>query len=167
MWVHRASGAVAIFLAFLYANPAAAGCKDPAAAGVNWQGCNMQMVMLDRVDLSGANLEAAFLSGTAFAGAILREADLQRAELVRTTFEGADLSGANLEKALAARVTAGPKDDAERIRRAFQLVYGRPASAREVHLGVAFVKTTGGNGLTPWERYAQVLLSANEFAFVD
>lgn len=103
MWIHTAFGAIAILLVFLHASPATAGCKDPAAEGVDWHGCNMQVVMLHDADLARANLEGAFLSGTAFSGARLSQANLHRAELVRTTFEGADLSGANLEKALAAR----------------------------------------------------------------
>jgi hypothetical protein len=73
-------------------------------------------------------------------------------------------------KALAARVQAGPEtDDAGRIRRAFLLAYGRPPSERELQLGTQFLAApaSGRRGLSAWERYAQVLLSANEFTFVD
>jgi hypothetical protein len=76
-------------------------------------------------------------------------------------------------KALAARLqeTQDEGDDA-RIRRAFLIVYGRPARDVEVQLGLEFLRTAGTaeprpKTLTPWEQYAQVLLSANEFAFVD
>jgi hypothetical protein len=65
---------------------------------------------------------------------------------------------------LAARVTAGPGSVQERIGRAFLLAYGRPPREREVRLGVKFL---AGAGKGAWEQYAQVLLSANEFAFVD
>jgi hypothetical protein len=65
---------------------------------------------------------------------------------------------------LAARLTAEGGDDAARIRRAFPLVYGRPPTEREVQLGIQFLDA-GSSGA--WEEYAQVLLSANEFAFVD
>jgi hypothetical protein len=74
-------------------------------------------------------------------------------------------------KALAARVTAGKRgDDAARIQRAFLLVYGRPPRAREVEPGLKFLSAAGAGKrarLSAWEKYAQVLLSANEFAFVD
>ncbi|MCI0457607.1 MAG: DUF1549 and DUF1553 domain-containing protein, partial [Gemmataceae bacterium] len=71
-------------------------------------------------------------------------------------------------KALAARVHAGPaSDDATRIQRAFLLAYGRPPSAREMELGTQFLASAPAGGLSAWERYAQVLLSANEFTFVD
>ena len=79
-------------------------------------------------------------------------------------------------QALAARVTEGPEtDDAARIRRAILLVYGRPAREPEVQLGVRFLAAAAATAETQraapaplaWEKYAQVLLSANEFAFVD
>ena len=78
----------------------------------------------------------------------------------------------NNAKALAARLTADPtRPDAQRIRDAFLLVYGRPVTARELELGLAFLSAEGpppsGVSLTRWEQYAQVLLSANEFLYVD
>jgi hypothetical protein len=75
-------------------------------------------------------------------------------------------------RSLAARLTTEEKDDAARIRRAFVRLYGRPAGEREVQMGVAFLRATPSPGepkprLSRWEQYAQVLLSANEFTFVD
>jgi hypothetical protein len=74
-------------------------------------------------------------------------------------------------KALAARLGASKRDDADRIREAFVLLYGRPATDREIKLGLAFlagkVDNPGAQKLTRWEQYAQVLLSANEFMYVD
>ena len=73
-------------------------------------------------------------------------------------------------KALAARVQAGKEtDESARIRRAFLIAYGRPPVDREIRLGVQFLASAGtsDSGLSAWERYAQVLLSANEFAFID
>ncbi len=74
-------------------------------------------------------------------------------------------------KALAARLAALAKDDSARIRQAFVVLYGRPVTERELGLGLAFLKpsTHAGPGVTlsRWEQYAQVLLSANEFLFVD
>jgi hypothetical protein len=60
-------------------------------------------------------------------------------------------------------------DDEERVRHAFTLVYGRPATQREIDLAVSFLSQTSGDGveLSRWEQYAQVLLSANEFMYVD
>jgi hypothetical protein len=63
-------------------------------------------------------------------------------------------------KGLAARVADAERVE-ERIRRAFVLAYGRPPSRREVELGEKYLASA------TWEDYAQVLLSANEFAFVD
>lgn len=67
-------------------------------------------------------------------------------------------------KAFASRVTAVGTDDAVRIRTAFHLAYGRSPTEQEVSLGAAFLKSAGREA---WDKYAQVLLSANEFAFVD
>jgi hypothetical protein len=59
----------------------------------------------------------------------------------------------------------------QRLRSLYRLLYHRPPSEQELSLGVRFVQEAGGakgaDGLTPWEQYAQVLLLANEFAFVD
>ena len=54
---------------------------------------------------------------------------------------------------LAARVHSVPE--------AYAVVFQRKPSASELALGEAFVRTEG------WKAYAQVLLSSNEFAFVD
>jgi mono/diheme cytochrome c family protein len=77
-------------------------------------------------------------------------------------------------KALAARLTAKPGlDDAERIRSAFGLVFGRPASDRELQMGLNFLSASSPTNasakttLSRWEQYAQVLLMTNEFLFVD
>jgi cytochrome c553 len=78
-------------------------------------------------------------------------------------------------KALAARLADRPDDsNADRIRRAFLLLYGRPVSERELQLGLTFLAADpveehgdGGSSLTRWEQYAQVLLSASEFLYVD
>jgi cytochrome c553 len=78
-------------------------------------------------------------------------------------------------KALAARLTANPnEEDVLRIPRAFPLVYGRPATERELQLGLAFltgdpheIQDDGDSALTRWEQYAQVLLSTSEFLYVD
>ena len=51
-----------------------------------------------------------------------------------------------------------------------RLAYGRPAEAEEIELGLNFIRSAAvgkSDGLSPWEQYAQVLLLANEMAFVD
>ncbi|HWG45596.1 MAG TPA: PSD1 and planctomycete cytochrome C domain-containing protein [Gemmataceae bacterium] len=78
-------------------------------------------------------------------------------------------------RALAGRLAAEDKDDAGRIRKAFVRVYGRDASEREMQVGLAFLHASEEQArpgepkitLSRWEQYAQVLLSANEFTFVD
>jgi cytochrome c553 len=65
--------------------------------------------------------------------------------------------------------TRPEEEDATRIRQAFLLLYGRPATDRELQLGLAFLAAdpADGHALTRWEQYAQVLLSASEFLYVD
>jgi mono/diheme cytochrome c family protein len=72
-------------------------------------------------------------------------------------------------KALAARLSAAASDDLGRIRQAFLLLYGRPARDNEIQLGLSFLAAQASRSgrLTPWEQYAQVLLSTNEFLYVD
>ncbi|MBI2679436.1 MAG: PSD1 domain-containing protein [Candidatus Solibacter usitatus] len=66
--------------------------------------------------------------------------------------------------ALSARVAKeGGPDDAGRIRRAYRLLYDRDPEPREVQLGLEFLKS----GEAAWPKYAQVLLSSNEFYFVN
>jgi cytochrome c553 len=70
--------------------------------------------------------------------------------------------------ALAARLAAAEGDDEARIRRAFVELYGRPATAREVRLGLDFLaEASAGGGPPAWHQYAQVLLGTNEFAYLD
>jgi mono/diheme cytochrome c family protein len=78
----------------------------------------------------------------------------------------------NNAKALAVRLATGGQNDSDRIRTAFVLLYGRPVTERELQLGLTFLSGRGaggqGNpGLTRWEQYTQVLLSTNEFMYVD
>jgi len=75
---------------------------------------------------------------------------------------------------LAERVYPQP-NDAARIAEAYRLLYGRTPTAKELEMGLQFLKTTPekpGNTVnrepvTAWREYARVLLSANEFEFVD
>jgi hypothetical protein len=74
-------------------------------------------------------------------------------------------------EALAKRLESeADLDDAERIRRAYLLLYGRPAVEREVSLALDFLRqvrkeTPSAN--SAWIQVGQVLLTANEFIFID
>ena len=91
-------------------------------------------------------------------------------------------------KAFAARLNAAAGEtDSARIRRAFLLAYNRTPDTQELAMGLAFLQqpkplpvtpTTSSAGgeksqleraaaLTRWEQYAQALLSANEFMYID
>jgi len=74
-------------------------------------------------------------------------------------------------KAVAARFFSNSDQAvAEQIQNAFQSLYGRMANDAEIELGAAFL-TNGSpvadQKLSRTEQYAQVLLGANEFVFVD
>ncbi len=62
-------------------------------------------------------------------------------------------------------------DDASRIQRAFNLAYSRMPSEIEVELGLTYLhqqeQEQEPSKLTRWQRYAQVLLSSNEFMYID
>jgi hypothetical protein len=59
---------------------------------------------------------------------------------------------------------AAEKDVARRVGRMYRVMYGRAPAAEEVALAREFLAVPG---LDPWQRYAQALLLANEFVFVD
>ena len=74
----------------------------------------------------------------------------------------------------AERVFPKGSDEA-RIVEAYRILYGRAPSRQEVDLGIQFLRITpekpgnniSGEPITAWKEYARVLLSANEFEFVD
>lgn len=75
-------------------------------------------------------------------------------------------------KAFAARLQSLATTDDERITHAYQLAYGRLPSEAEQQVGLQFLQSaaempTEGSKLSPWEQYAQALLAANEFLYVD
>lgn len=70
-------------------------------------------------------------------------------------------------KALAARLTGDPSEaDRSRVSRAYQLLYGRAPTTAEVELALAYLSGPS-EGMPRWERYAQVLLAANEMMYLD
>ena len=90
-------------------------------------------------------------------------------------------------KAFAVRLNANPQEDnATRIRRAYLLAFNRPPMPKEIALGLRFLasvpaspaqtptitktaslSTENSAKLTRWEQYAQMLLCANEFIYID
>jgi len=56
-------------------------------------------------------------------------------------------------------------DDEAKVRRAYMLLYGRPATEAQVRLARAFLGQPSSDAT--WGQYAHVLLGSNEFMFVD
>jgi len=70
--------------------------------------------------------------------------------------------------ALAARVmreTAA--NDAARIERAYQLVFGRAPDRAERAAALEFLRKPDEGSMTRWQQFAQVLLASNEMLYVD
>jgi len=67
---------------------------------------------------------------------------------------------------LAARVAReAPGGNEDRIRHLYGLVLGRPASPKEIDLGLRLVDPSRGKDA--WERYCLLILCTNEFVYVD
>jgi hypothetical protein len=66
-------------------------------------------------------------------------------------------------------------DDAARIQEAYRLLYGRVPTQKEAELGLNFIHSTPdlkgetitGQPSTAWKEYTRVLLSSNEFEFIN
>ena len=82
--------------------------------------------------------------------------------------------------AVATRLLASSRrdrNDGERIRQAYLLLYGRAVTERELNLGLAYLQSPepaaaagapiAQNSPSRWQRYTQALLAANEFLFID
>ena len=70
-------------------------------------------------------------------------------------------------KALVGRLHRMSDANEERIKRAYKLLYSRSPEPSELEIGLNFVSAASDGGeLSSWDRYAQVLLSSNEFMFV-
>jgi uncharacterized protein DUF1553 len=78
----------------------------------------------------------------------------------------------------AARLIGGQPDSRKRIDLAYQMAFGRPATAEEIQRGESYIRQCReklkGTGLPEahhpqgaWASYVGVLLSSNEFIFVD
>ena len=77
-----------------------------------------------------------------------------------------DPFAAETAKALAARTARDvPSGDACRIRRLYVVAMGRPPTNAEVELGVRIVAPV--SGVDVWARYCLLILSTNEFLYVE
>lgn len=70
--------------------------------------------------------------------------------------------------ALAARLMADPNaTDADRVRRAYRIVFGREPDLTETDLALEFLTKSAEPKKTRWEQYAQLLLACNEMMYLD
>ena len=67
--------------------------------------------------------------------------------------------------------TIGSQQPAQRIAYLYRQAYGREPQTDELALGQRYLKAAGVPAgveqATTWEKYAQVILLANEFVFID
>ena len=68
---------------------------------------------------------------------------------------------------LAAKLNAPARSIEANVRRAYVSMYGRPATDDEVGLGKAFLQEKDDGEVDRWTQYAQILMAANEFLYVD
>jgi mono/diheme cytochrome c family protein len=76
----------------------------------------------------------------------------------------------NLAKEVARTAQANATDDSERIIQLYDRLYSRQPTSTELEIGRRFVTSTEpvpDTQLSRWERYAQALLAANEFLYLD
>lgn len=79
----------------------------------------------------------------------------------------------NQAKALSARLDKEAPNDEARIRRAYEILFGRPALPEEIEIGTKYLASSepadvaSQNKLNRKERYYQALLMSNEFLYVD
>ncbi len=58
-------------------------------------------------------------------------------------------------------------DDGERLELIFQFLYQRPPTEQERDLAVGFMQRYPGDAIEKWSGYARVLMSSNEFVYLD
>ncbi len=69
-------------------------------------------------------------------------------------------------KALSGRLQSDVSDERARIEYVYRLLYSRAPTAAERAAGLDFLRSEG-EGLPEWQQYAQVLLSAQEFMYIQ
>lgn len=75
-----------------------------------------------------------------------------------------------LAAALAGRLLTAANDDVARLQLAHVICYARPATAAEVERSRKYLQEYRRQGqaeAAAWTSYARILLSANEFVYVD
>jgi len=90
--------------------------------------------------------------------------------LQRLFFMNSPLIAAQADQLAKRLATVDNTDDTTRIQHAYRILYGREARESEVRLGLEFLQTAKSHepqSLPAWQRYARVLLSSNEFTFVN
>lgn len=71
-------------------------------------------------------------------------------------------------ESLADQLITSTGDDSERIRFAYEALYGRPPHEDEIVLGLEFLSGCGeDDDLGRWTQYTQVLLASNEMLMID
>ena len=70
---------------------------------------------------------------------------------------------AKQSKSLAERLCREADGNVERIRRAYEVLFARPANGKEIEAGLEFLKQTQ----EAWPQYAQVLFGTAEFSAVQ
>jgi len=73
---------------------------DPLSVSIVLEGAYLNRIDLTGANLEGANLKNAELNNSILAGANLRGANLERVDLEDANLEGADLEGANLKSSV-------------------------------------------------------------------
>ncbi len=76
----------------------------------------------------------------------------------------------SLAKEVSRAAQTSSSDESERIIQLYERLYNRQPSSAELEIGRRFVTSnepTPDTQLTRWERYAQALLAANEFMYLD
>jgi len=59
------------------------------------------------------------------------------------------------------------KSDTGRIRRAYELLFGREPERAEIKTALGFLRGPAATGMSRWDQYAQILLASNEMFYVD
>jgi uncharacterized protein YjbI with pentapeptide repeats len=82
---------------------AANDCRSAPAPGIDWQGCDKNLLMLGGSDLRDAKLAEADFSATDLRGATLVGANLEKAKLLRAGLAGSTATGARFARVEAYR----------------------------------------------------------------
>lgn len=68
---------------------------------------------------------------------------------------------------LAVKLNRPDRSTTDNIRHAYETLYGRASTEQETKLAEEFLHQKDDSELTRWQQYAQILMAANEFLYVD